>query len=85
MELRHLRCFVALAEELYFSRAAERLHSEQPPLSRTIRECEEQLGGTVQAKLQGNYTDSRRHRFSSRGSSFVSGSGAGAGEYQGHF
>lgn len=47
MELRHIRYFIAVAEHLNISKAAKHLHIAQPPLSRQIRQLEEDVGVTL--------------------------------------
>jgi len=54
MDLRHLKSFVVLAEDLNFSRAAVRLHISQPPLTRQIQLMESELGAPLFEQSSGN-------------------------------
>ena len=54
MELRHLRYFVAVAEDLSFTKAAARLHLAQPSLTRQIHNLEEEIGVRLLNVLKGS-------------------------------
>src|SRR4051812_49760144 len=71
IELRQLRYFVAVAEELHFGRAAVRLHMSQSPLSRAIRELERDLGVVLFVRT------TRRVKLTAAGAGLLDGSRRG--------
>ena len=66
MELRHLRYFVGVAEALSFTKAAEKLHTAQPSLTRQIKDLEEELGVRLLNRTKQQVTPDRRGPLISR-------------------